>query len=94
MLGLVITLLIIALIAAVLGHRGSRGGNREDRFLRGAGVVRHIVDCGRHARRLRPAFIVAFSKDWTASRQDRPVRIVIACYGRRCVSGLPFARCF
>ena len=52
-------------------HRGSRGGDREDRLLRGAGVVRHIADCERHARRFRPAFIVAFSKDWTASHQDR-----------------------
>ena len=58
MLSLVVTLLIIALIAAVLGFGGIAGaavGIAEDRLLRRPRPVHHFADCGRHARRLRPA---------------------------------------
>ena len=61
MLNLVVTLLIIALIAAVLGFGGIAGaaiGNRQDRVFRRYRAVSDFADRGRHARQLWPTPLV------------------------------------
>src|SRR5260370_25011105 len=64
MLIVVVTLVIIACIAGILGFGGncrSRGGHREDRILRRFGAVRDLAADDRLPRRLRASPIA----EWT-----------------------------